>query len=106
MTVIGFKHRSIRNILDVVNVYNVVGPDGILPLVFQKCAPENTPVLGKLFSLSIATRSFQNSVFNIHHLPENFNIISDGQYGFRSRDSTSDFYYTTPLKSGLIHVVH
>lgn len=31
-------------------------PDGIPPLVLNKCAPELTLVLGKLFSLSIAKR--------------------------------------------------
>ena len=58
MPEIVFRQRTIRRILLGLKTNKANGPDGIPPIILKKCAPELTPMLCKLFTISYRSGIF------------------------------------------------
>src|SRR3978361_723787 len=58
---ITFRHRTIKRILSKLDCNKAVGPDGVPAIVLKKCAPELTPILVRLFTMSYKQGKFPPS---------------------------------------------
>src|SRR3978361_490233 len=58
---ITFRHRTIKRILSKLDCKKAVGSDGVPAIDLKKCAPELTPILVRLFTMSYKRGKFPSS---------------------------------------------
>ena len=82
MPSITFRHTSIKNSFLNLNTSKASGPDGIPALVLKTCAPELTPVLCRLFSLSFKLGQFPDccKLAHIQPIPKKGDKTSPSNY--------------------------
>jgi len=61
--------RKVRRVLQALDTNKATGPDGIPPIVLKKCAPELSPVLSRLFELSLVKGRCPLSWKSSHVIP-------------------------------------